>query len=224
MNTVLLEHEARKVMGENGIDVVPGMFCATKEEALDAADKIGYPVVLKVVSPDVIHKSDCGGVKLNLADRQALSMAYDEMLREVHGHVPQADIKGGLVTKFMGKCREVIIGAVNDNQFGPVIMVGLGGIFVEVFKDLSFGVAPLSIDEAKEMLASLRSFPLLNGARGEKPVDLDALCRMICKVSEYVYHHHVSELDLNPVFCSEDGVMAGDVRVLLDEQERACCS
>lgn len=215
MSKALLENEARVVLEEYGIKCVPGMFCTSKEELFEAAGKIGYPVVIKVVSPDVIHKSDSGGVKLNITDKEMLEKAYDEMIISVTSHVPNADIHGVLVTRFVRKARELIIGSVNDAQFGPVVMVGLGGIFVEVFKDISFGIAPVTLGEAHKMLESLKSFPLIKGIRGEAPANIDAICEMIMNVSHFVYKNGVAELDLNPVFCVENEVFAGDARILL---------
>ena len=217
MSRALLEYEAREALEKYGVPSVPGAFCANGEGLVEAADKIGYPVVIKVVSPDVVHKSDAGGVKLNIQNADELKAACEEMMASVKAYAPEADIKGVLVTKMVKKCREVIVGSICDGQFGPVVMVGLGGIFVEVFKDVSFGIAPLSEREAEKMIRSLKSFKILQGTRGEKPIDLKALCSLVSAVSKYVFENKVKELDLNPVFCSEDAVFAGDARILLDD-------
>ena len=217
MAVVLLEHEGREVLNHYGIKNVPGEFCPSKAEMIAAAKRIGYPVVLKVVSHQVIHKSEVGGVKVNIPDQTSLENAYTEMLLSVREHVPDAHIEGVLVTKFINGAKEVIVGALHDSQFGAVIMTGLGGIFVEVFKDVSFAVAPIDMKEAQHMIKSLKSYPILTGVRGDAPVNLEALQSLLVKVSEYVSKENVLELDLNPVFCIGDEVLIGDVRILLKE-------
>lgn len=215
MSRALLEHEAREALSAYGIQNVPGEFNVDKSSAIACANKIGYPVVLKIVSPDIVHKSDAGGVKVNLKNDEELSAAYDAMMDSCKAYAPNADIKGVLVTKMIFGAREVIVGALDDSQFGSVIMVGLGGIFVEVFKDLSFGIAPVSEKEAEKMVKSLKSIKILNGTRGDKPIDFKSLYKLIASVSEYAYKEGVQELDLNPVFCLEDAVYVGDARILL---------
>ncbi len=153
-----------------------------------------------MVSRLVVHKSDAGGVKVNLADAIAVQAAYDDIVASVKQRVPDAEIEGMLVTKMIKGAKEVIVGALHDSQFGACVMTGLGGIFVEVFKDVSFGIAPLNKQEAREMLQSLKSYPILAGSRGEKPVNLDALCQLLVNVSEYAYESGALEMDLNPVF------------------------
>lgn len=215
MSKIILEHEGRDRLQAEGLDIVPGTFCRTEAEVLEAAESLGYPLVIKVVSPDVIHKSEFGGVRLNIEDQSALLAEYRSMLGHIKSLVPDADIKGVLVLKQVKPQAEVIVGATTDPQFGPVIMVGLGGIFVEIFKDLSFGIAPVDRKEATLMLESLKAYPILMGARGRVPVNLDKLLDLIVKVSEYVVEHAVDEMDLNPVFCVGDDVLIGDVRILL---------
>lgn len=223
MAIALLENEARTTLEKHGIESVPGGFAETREEVLALAEKLGYPVVLKVVSRQVVHKSDAGGVKVNLADTGALSEAYDEILRSVKSHVPEAVIEGMLVAKMVKGAREIIVGALHDSQFGACVMTGLGGIFVEVFKDVSFGIAPLSQDEALEMLQSLKSFPILQGSRGEAPVNFDALSKLLVNVSNYAYETGALEMDLNPVFCVGDQVLVGDARILLPDGKNGGC-
>lgn len=217
MSKALLEHEARQALTERGITCVPGCFCRTDKEVIDAAKRIGYPVVLKIVSPDVVHKSDCGGVAVNLVDESSLADAYQKMMTNIRTKLPDAHIEGVLVTKHIQKAHEVIVGAIRDAQFGPVVMVGLGGVFVEVMKDVSFGIAPVSKEEAMRMLSKLKSFRILTGIRGEKSVNLDALCSVISRVSHYAYENPVEELDLNPVFCTENAALVADARILLGE-------
>lgn len=215
MPIALLENEARVTLEKYGIENVPGAFCKTREQVLAQAEKIGYPVVLKVVSRQVVHKSDAGGVKVNLTDAVCVQAAYDDIVDSVKQCVPDAEIEGMLVTKMIKGAKEIIVGALHDSQFGACVMTGLGGIFVEVFKDVSFGIAPLNKLEAREMLQSLKAYPILTGSRGEKPVNLDALCQLLVNVSEYAYESGALEMDLNPVFCVDDHVLVGDARILL---------
>lgn len=215
MSTVILEHEGRERLLAEGLEVVSGSFCRTEDELLEVADSLGYPLVIKVVSPDVIHKSEFGGVRLNIESKEDLLSEYRAMLDHIEMLVPGADIQGVLVLEQVKPQVEVIVGATTDPQFGPVIMVGLGGIFVEIFKDLSFGIAPVDHKEAAAMLESLRAYPILKGARGRVPVNLEKLIDLIVKVSEYVVEHKIGEMDLNPVFCVGDDILIGDVRILL---------
>jgi acetyl-CoA synthetase (ADP-forming) len=217
MAVALLEHEARGALERYGISNVPGGFCKTKNEAIAVAQEIGYPVVLKIVSKDVVHKSDAGGVKLDLIDENTLSLAWDSILDSVTSYAPNAVIEGMLVTKMVKGAKEIIVGAINDSQFGPCIMTGLGGIFVEVFKDISFGIAPVNKREAEKMLKNLKSYPILAGARGEKAVNLDTLIQLLVQTSLYAYDTGVLEMDLNPVFCIGDEVLVGDARILLPD-------
>lgn len=213
----LLEHEAKIWLKENGIPVLDFLFCTCAEEAVKAAKGLGFPVVLKVVSPQVVHKSDVGGIQLNLKNDEEVKKAYTAIMESVHSHNPEAGIRGVLVSPFVEGATELIIGAVNDFQFGPVIMVGLGGIFVEVFRDVSFGIAPLNQDEAMEMLESLKAHSLLQGARGRERLSIKDIVQLMVKVSEIVYQNDIEELDLNPVFCYPDKVLVGDARILTGE-------
>lgn len=215
MTKALLEYEAKQLLTENGIAVLDFQFCQSLDEVLVSAKKIGFPVVLKIVSPQVVHKSDAGGVKLNLNSAEEVKKAFAEMMESVLAYAPGAEILGVLVSPFINEARELIIGSVDDCQFGPVVMVGLGGIFVEIFKDVSFGVAPLKYDEAKEMLEGLKAFPIIKGARGQEGLNIPEISQLIVKVSEFVAKNSVKELDLNPVFCFADKVVVGDARIII---------
>ncbi len=151
----LLEDEAREVCLAYGIPVPDGGFARDKEEALNLARRVGYPVVLKIVSPQVLHKSDVGGVKVGISDDEGLSKSFDEMISKVKESIPQAEIRGVLVSKMAGKGIETIIGMKKDRIFGPVVMFGIGGIFVEVYKDVSFRVCPVSDAEVEEMMREI---------------------------------------------------------------------
>lgn len=217
MSKALLEHEARQLLLDNGVPVQRFKFCTNLAEAIAAAEEIGYPVVLKIISPQIVHKSEAGGVKLNLKNEDEVKVAHAEILVSAKEYDPNAEIVGVLVTPFEGRDEELIIGAINDPQFGPVVMVGLGGIFVEVFKDVSFGIAPINHEEAQAMLEDLTAFPIIEGTRGRAGLNIEMIKDLLVRVSEFVYKHPVQELDLNPVFCSSDNVTAVDARILLSE-------
>lgn len=216
MTKVLLEHEGRAMLEAAGLTNVPGQFYATRNDLIGAAHTLNYPVVLKIVSPDVIHKSDFGGVRLNIKNATSLLLEYDEMIESIYGQVQNVRITGVLVTEQVTAQAEIIVGSTTDPQFGPVIMVGLGGIFVEIFKDLSFGIAPIDHQEARSMLQSLKALPILEGSRGRKPVNMDALVDLVVKVSELVMEHNIAEMDMNPIFCVDDDILVGDVRIMMN--------
>jgi acetyltransferase len=212
----LLEPEALHLLQENGFTIPAFHFVRTKEDALRAAADIGGPVVLKVVSPQVIHKSDVGGVKVNVVGSEAVGSAYDQILANVGAAMPEASFDGVLVVPCAAAGTELIIGMVRDPQFGPVIMFGLGGIFVEVFKDVSFRVAPFSREVALDMIKETRAARILEGVRGQKAVDVEALAQLLVKVSELAAKYEdISEIDLNPVRVYEHGVTILDCRIIL---------
>jgi acyl-CoA synthetase (NDP forming) len=178
---------------------------------------MGFPVVLKIVSPDVIHKSDSGGVKLGLANAAQVGKAYSEILSAVKRHYPKAKIQGISVQKMARPGVEVIIGMTKDAQFGPVLMFGLGGILVEVLKDVSFRIVPLAKRDAREMIKEIKGYPLLEGYRGQEPADIPFLEDLILKVSDFVDKNpEIRELDLNPVFAYKNRAVAIDARVILE--------
>jgi acyl-CoA synthetase (NDP forming) len=176
-------------------------------------------VVLKIVSPDILHKSDAGGVKINLETEEEIKTAFDEIIKNARKYNPDADIKGCLVSQMAEKGVEIIIGTKIDDQFGPVIMVGLGGILVEVLKDVSFRVLPITRSSAKGMLSEIKSAPILDGIRGEPPVDKKAIVDLLLNVSEIVESYpEIQEIDLNPVIASNDGLLVVDARIILKEE------
>jgi acyl-CoA synthetase (NDP forming) len=213
----LTEIESKELIGGVGIPVVEAKLARTKAEAVSLSKKMGFPVVLKIVSPDVIHKSDSGGVKLGLANAVQVDKAYDEILSLVKKHQPKAKIEGISVQKMVRPGVEVIIGMSKDAQFGPVLMFGLGGILVEVLKDVSFRIVPLSKRDAREMIKEIKGYPLLEGYRGQEPVDIPFLEAMILKLSDFIDKNpEIKELDLNPVFAYKNGAVAADARVILE--------
>ena len=182
--------------------------------------RFGFPVVLKIASPDIVHKSDAGGVKLGLGTSKQVGKAYDDILRAISQKYPQAMIQGVSVQKMARPGVEVIIGMSRHAQFGPVLMFGLGGILVEIMRDVSFRIVPLTRRDAGEMIREIKGYPLLEGYRGQEPVDISNLEDLLLKVSDFVEQNpEVKELDLNPIFAYPDGAIAVDARVILEEPE-----
>jgi len=216
--TLLNEVEAKDVLRDAGVPVTNTTLATTRDDAQSQAQAAGYPVVLKVVSPDIAHKSDVGGVKLNLNDRDAVGAAYDEILANSKAAVPNARIKGVAVQHMAPQGTEVIVGMTTDPQFGPVMMFGLGGIMVEVLKDVSFRLVPLAEKDATQMINEIKGRPILEGVRGQPAADIKALQSAILKVSKFVEAHpEVQELDLNPMFAYPDGAIAVDARIVVSD-------
>ena len=214
--TVLTEVESKQILHEAGIPVARAVLAATAAEAVKAADDAGYPVVLKIVSPDIAHKSDVGGVKVGLGSAAEVEVAFEEIMASVKQNQPDARIEGVAVQRMAPAGTEVIVGMSKDPQFGPVMMFGLGGIFVEVLKDVAFRIVPLEPRDAREMVREIKGFPVLEGVRGQDPADIEALEKLILKVSEFIEAHpEIEELDLNPVFAYKDGVIAVDARIVV---------
>ncbi len=212
-----LEPEVYDFLEKYEIDLLPHSFVASRDEALAKAEELGYPLVMKVVSPQVIHKSDVGGVKLNLKNSEEVGKAYDGLMADIKKNVPNADIKGVILTPMAAGGLEVIIGVTRDPQFGPTVMFGLGGVFVEVFKDISFRIAPFTEEDAREMIEETRAYQLLKGVRGEKPKDIEALAELLVKIGDLVtLNPAIKELDLNPVMVQEDGFTILDARIITD--------
>jgi acetate---CoA ligase (ADP-forming) subunit beta len=213
----LLEPEAKTICAEYGIPVNKFQLAKTEKEASTYADEIGYPIVLKIVSPDIIHKSDAGGVKVNLKNSREVSSAYKQIIENAKKYKADTKIAGVLVQEMVPQSTEVIVGAIKDPQFGQTVMFGLGGIFVELLKDVNFRVAPITAEDAKEMITQLKAFPLLNGYRNTPPADLDALVSILCNVSRLVMEQpEIKELDLNPVMAYPKGAMTVDARIILE--------
>ncbi len=214
--TLLNEVESKQILEEAGISTTRARMASTRDEAIAAAREIGFPVVLKILSPDVPHKSDVGGVKLNLASAEAVGAAFEEIMASVRAAVPGAQIQGVSVQSMARPGTEVIIGITQDEQFGPVLMFGLGGVFVEVLKDVAFRIVPLTPRDAHQVIREIKGYPILEGVRGQDAADIAALERMILGVSQFAEAHpEVKELDLNPVFAYKDGAVAVDARVVL---------
>jgi len=215
------EAAAKAVLAAYDFKVPKGGLCANRDEAVSLAEEVGYPIAMKIASKDIIHKSDLGGVKLNLSDRQAVMDAYDLMMLRMREKVPGAQIDGVYVEKMCKRGREVILGMTRDPQFGPMLMFGLGGIFVEVMKDVTFNIAPVTYGEAMQMLESTRSFALLKGTRGHAEVDLAAIATALQKISQLVTEFpQIKEMDINPFMVGEvgHGSIAADARITLSKE------
>jgi acyl-CoA synthetase (NDP forming) len=210
---VLTEVESKQILEEAGIPAASARLARTADEAVKAASELGYPVVLKIVSPDVTHKSDVGGVKLGLDSEETVAAAFQEITKAVKRQQSKARIEGVAVQKMARPGIEVIVGMSKDPQFGPVLMFGLGGVLVEVLKDVAFRIVPLEARDARQMIREIKGFPVLEGFRGQEPADLEALEKLLLKVSAFVEAHpEIEELDLNPVFAYKDGTLAVDAR------------
>jgi len=196
---------------------VPTVLARTRREAASIAKEIGFPVVLKVVSPQVIHKTDVGGVKLGIRNASQVELAFKEIMSSVCATMPEARIDGVSVQPMARPGTEVIIGMSKDPQFGPVIMFGLGGILVELLKDVSFRIVPLTKRDASEMIREVKSYPLMRGYRGHEAVNINLLEDLIVKVSAFVDKTpEIKELDLNPVIAYKDSAVVVDARVILE--------
>ena len=220
--TALTEVEAKQVFAAYGLPVASTDLAISEDQAVEQAKKIGFPVVLKVVSPDIIHKSDAGGVKVNIKNEQGVRTAYQAIMASCLVYKPNADIRGIAVQEMAPLGTEVIVGSINDPAFGPTIMFGLGGIFVEVLKDVTFRVAPVSKSQVTDMVNEIRSVAILAGARGEAPRDRKALADLMCAYSSMVYdlRDEVSETDANPVLLYEEGkgLKVVDARIILKKK------
>lgn len=214
---LLSEIEAKELLMKAGIPVVEAKLARSKKEAVALSKEMGFPVVLKISSPDVVHKSDAGGVKLGLANAAQVGKAYDQIVASVRQAYPQAQIEGASVQRMAPPGVEVIVGMSKDPQFGPVLMFGLGGILVEVLKDVSFRIVPVTERDAREMIREIKGYPILQGYRGQKPANIPALEQLIVKVSDFVEKNpQIKELDLNPIFAYPDGAVAVDARIILE--------
>ena len=212
----LMEHESKAICREYGLPVTKYEVATSPEEAVKIAEKMGYPVVMKIVSPQVIHKSDVGGVVVNIKNADEVKEAYERIINNVKSHVPDAEIIGILVQEMAPHSTEVIVGSIRDPQFGPTIMFGLGGVLVELLKDVSFRVAPVDEEEAMEMMKEIKTFKVLEGYRGYPKADLKALADVIVKTSKLMLElEDVAQLDLNPVFAYEKGALIVDARMIL---------
>jgi acetate---CoA ligase (ADP-forming) len=212
----LLEHEAKQILALHGAPVTKDRLAKSAKEAVEAARSFKGDVVLKIVSPDILHKSDAKGVRVKLRSEKDIRQAYAQILKSAKAYKPDADIRGILVSPMAKEGTEVIIGTKIDDQFGPVIMFGIGGIMVEVLKDVAFRVLPISNNSAKKIIQEIRSYPILKGARGRPPADEKALRRLLLTCSEIIESYiEIREMDLNPVIVHEQGLSIVDARIII---------
>jgi acyl-CoA synthetase (NDP forming) len=216
--TLLTEIEAKQVLQELGIATAMGQLAMSEAGAVQAAEAIGFPVVLKISSVEIVHKSDVGGVQLNLQTPEAVRQAYRDIMQSVAERNPNASIEGVAVQPMAQSGTEVIIGMSKDVSFGPVLMFGLGGVMVEILQDVAFRIVPVSERDAEEMIRDIKGFPLLDGYRGAAPADLTALRNILRTLSDFVEATPaVKEIDLNPVYAYPDGALAVDARIILED-------
>ena len=216
--------EARRVMEAYGFTTPHSVLARDSQAAVRAAEAMGYPVVLKIASPDILHKTDVGGVRANLRESAQVSAAFTQIVTDARRFMPQAEIQGVLVQAMITGAREVILGMSRDPHFGPLLMFGLGGIYVEVLKDVAFRVAPLGPEDAREMVGEIRTAALLKGARGEPPADVDAIVDGLLRLSRLVVDFaDIQELDINPLMVrpAGQGAVAIDARIGLRPLEAA---
>ncbi|RSN77791.1 MAG: acetyl-CoA synthetase [Thermoproteota archaeon] len=213
---LLLEHEAKNLVSRYGIPVTKIRVAKNEEEAVRIAEEIGFPVVLKIVSQDIVHKSDVGGVLVGIKNEDEVRAGFRKIMENVRKNKPNARIEGIAVQEYAPKGVEVIIGLIRDPQFGPAVMFGLGGIFVEIFKDVSFRIAPLTERDADEMIREIKGYPLLSGYRGSEPVDINSLKKALIAVGKMGLEiEEIAEMDLNPVMAYPNGIKVVDARILL---------
>jgi acetyltransferase len=216
--TYLGEVRAKDILKAYDFVVPEGRMVSTAAEAIEAASQLGYPLAMKIVSPDIVHKSDVGGVKLNLTTEQEVADSFELMMLRVAREAPEAFLEGVYLERMVAKGREVILGMTRDPQFGPMLMFGLGGIFVEVMHDVSFNLAPITSAEAMSMLMGTRSYKLLEGFRGQAKVDITVIAEALQRISQLVTDFpQIAELDINPFMVGgpgEESVVA-DARIQL---------
>lgn len=214
--TVIPELEAQKICAHYGIPTPPTMVAANREECVSMGRALGYPVVMKVLSRQIIHKSDVGGVAVGISNDEQMGAAFDKMAAAVSVACPEAHIDGYVIQKMMPAGVEVVVGALRNEQFGPVVMFGMGGIYIEVFKDVEFRLAPLSLAEARRQVEGTKVYRILQGVRGQKPCDIDALCALIVNTGNLICEiPEIREIDFNPVLGHTSGCCAVDARIVI---------
>ena len=212
---IVLENRAKEIFSAYGINIPKENIVKSSKEALTAAKEIGFPIVMKIVSKDILHKSDAHCVRVNVKENEVENV-YNEVIENAKRYDETAEIEGVLVQKMAPPGRETIVGTILDPQFGPCIMFGLGGVFVEVLKDVVFRIAPISKEEGLKMMKEIKGYPILQGVRGEMPADMDSLAEVISRFSQLVYDFpEIKEIDANPIFAYEKGYIVADARIIL---------
>ncbi len=218
-NRILLtEHESKDYIRRAGITVNETKLATSENEAISLSKTIGYPIVLKISSKDISHKSDANGVKLNLQTEKEVRDAYKDIMLSAHQRFPTAEIEGVTVQKLVPTGVEVTIGMFKDPQFGPVLMFGLGGIWIEVLKDVAFRIVPLRKKDAYSIIREIKGLPLLEGVRGTNPVKIKSLEEALLNLSSFILENpELAEFDLNPIFAYSDGYISVDARVIIEK-------
>ncbi|NHJ86099.1 MAG: CoA-binding protein [Asgard group archaeon] len=215
----MLEHESKELFKLCGLEVPPFALVNTVDDAVKEAEKVGYPLVMKIVSEDIIHKSDAGGVIVGVKDAKEVEEAFNKIMKNAKAYKANANIRGILLSYMVPKATEVIVGVSRDATFGPVVMFGLGGIYVEILKDVVFRVAPFAKEEALHMVNGIKTKALLYGARGTEPADIDSLVNTIYVISQLVSQiNDIKELDINPLFALPKGASVVDARITLTDK------
>ncbi len=218
--TILTVDEARKIIELSGIPINKSKLATSEDEAVRMASEIGFPVVMKIVSPQVIHKTEVGGVEVNINTETEVRKFYNELIARTKKKIPNAEITGILIEEMI-QGTELIIGTTQDPQFGPMIMFGVGGIFVEVYKDVSFRLVPITTGDAQEMLNEIKGKALLTGVRGLPEADTEQLVNILMKVSDLIETYPViKEMDINPLIITKSGAVAADARIILKETQQ----
>jgi len=219
----ITDAEAREIIAQYGFTTPRGRIAKSASEAVEVGHEVGYPLVMKIASPDILHKSDIGGVVVGVSGDEEVEKTFHEIMHRARRRMPEAEIWGVCVQQMVTGGKEVILGMTRDPQFGPMLMFGLGGIYVEVLKDVSFRIAPINEDDAEEMIREIRSYPLLRGVRGERPTDIEELKLCLLRLSQFAMDHpRVLELDINPlvVFPEGETAIAVDARITVQGEER----
>lgn len=218
----MLVNEAQQICNLHHIPTPRSHVTLNANEAVLKAKDIGFPVALKVISPQILHKSDAGGVILNIRDEEELKAEFEKLVAEVGRREPSAKVVGILIEKMVPPSTEVIVGGIRDRQFGPSIMFGIGGIFTEIYDDVAFRVAPIDKIDALNLVHELKGSKILEGTRGKPPADLDSIVSVLINASNLMMEHDaISQLDLNPVIVYSDSVCAVDSRIVIGQTEEA---
>jgi acyl-CoA synthetase (NDP forming) len=211
-----LETEAKELLREYGIPVPDFKLIKSEDEIVGLAKEINFPIVMKIVSPDIIHKTDAGGVKVGIKDEKEAKTAYQDIIYKVKKYKKEAKISGVIAYSMIPQETEIIIGMMKDPCFGPTIMFGLGGILVEILKDISFRILPLEERDAEEMISEIKGYKILKGIREEEPKDIEAIKDLLLKISQLTLENpEIKEIDLNPVFVFNQGLQVVDARMIL---------
>lgn len=211
----LTELDSKEILKSIGVPIVETKLAKTKKEAGKIAEDFGYPIVLKISSIDILHKSDAGGVKTFLNNSDEVEIAFDEIMNSCIKYNDKARIDGIVVQKHVKRGVEVIVGGLKDDIFGATVMFGLGGVWIELMKDVSFRLAPVNRATAKEMIKEIRGYPILGKFRGSDGVDINGITEVIVKISELMANYEIREIDVNPIFARSDSIIAVDARILL---------